>query len=67
MSKGELFFKKSVFRFIHFWLHWVFVAAHGLSLFVTRRDSSPVGVGSLLIAAALLIVEHRLRSSGAQA
>ena len=44
MSKGELFFKKLFFKFIYFWLHWVFVAAHGLSLFVTRRDSSLVGV-----------------------
>ena len=67
LSKGELFFilfflcvsfslKKLFFKFIYFWLHWVFTAAHGLPLFVTRRDSSLVGVGHLLVAVALLIV-----------
>ena len=49
MSKGELFFKKLFFKFIYFWLHWVFVAAHGLSLFVIRRDSSLVGLAVFLL------------------
>ena len=37
--------------FIYFWLRWVFVAAHGLSL---------VAVSGLLIAVASLVVEHGL-------
>ena len=27
-----LFFNKFIYLFIYFWLHWVFIAAHGLSL-----------------------------------
>ena len=30
------FFKKFIYLFIYFWLHWVFVAAHGLSLVATN-------------------------------
>ena len=37
--------------FFSFWLHWVFVAACGLSLVVVR---------GLLIAVASLVVEHGL-------
>ena len=37
--------------FIYFWLCWVFVAAHGLSLVVVQ---------GLLIAVASLVAEHRL-------
>ena len=44
-----LFFK------IIFWLHWVFVAAHWLSL---------VAENGLLIALAFLVGEHRLKSCG---
>ena len=36
-----LFFKINLFIvFIYFWLHWVFTAAHGLSLVVTSRGYS---------------------------
>ena len=38
-------------KFIYFWLLWVFVAAHGLSL---------VAASGLLIAVASLVAEHRL-------
>ena len=27
-----------IYKFIYFWLHWVFIAAHGLSLVVVSRD-----------------------------
>ena len=39
------------FIYFYFWLHWVFVAARGLSLVAAR---------GLLIAVASLVVEHRL-------
>ena len=47
---GEIFLKnKFIYLFIiYFWLHWVFVAAHGLSL---------VAVRGLLIAVAFLVAE----------
>ena len=44
---------------ICFWLCWVFVAAHGLSLFVASRDYLVVVQGSLIVVASL-IAEHRL-------
>ena len=34
------FFKNLFILFISFWLHWVFVAAHGLSLVVASRGYS---------------------------
>ena len=43
--------------FIYLWLHWVFVAARGLSV---------VAVGGLLIVGALLVAEHRLSALGLQ-
>ena len=34
-----IFFKnKFIYLFIYFWLHWVFGAAHGLSLVAASRD-----------------------------
>ena len=47
------FFKKFfLFYFIYyFWLHWVFVATHGISLVVALR---------LLFVVASLITEHSL-------
>ena len=35
-----LFRFKLIYLFIYFWLHWVFVAAHGLSLVVASGDYS---------------------------
>ena len=52
------FFKKKLFIFLKFWLHWVFVAVCGL--FVAAHRSSLVAVQELLVAAASLIVEHGL-------
>ena len=43
-----ILFKKLINSFIYFWLHWVFVAAHGLSLVVEM---------GLLIAVAPLVAE----------
>ena len=53
------------FRFIHllvclFWLHWVLVAALGLSLVVMSGDCSLAAVHGFLIAVASLVAEHGL-------
>ena len=40
-------------------LHWVFVAAHRLSVVVASRGYYLVAVHGLLIAVASLVVEHR--------
>ena len=40
MRKFFFFFNKLINLFIHFWLHWVFVAACGLSLVAASRDYS---------------------------
>ena len=43
-----------------FWLWWVFIAVHGISLVAALRGSSLVAVHRLLIAVASLAVEHRV-------
>ena len=44
------FLYKFIFIFIYFWLHWVFVAAHGLSLVAASGGfSSLCGRGLLFI------------------
>ena len=45
---------------MYFWLHWVFVAAHGLSLVTASGAYSLAMVCGLLIVAASLVAEHRL-------
>ena len=42
LSSYVLFFllKHATFKFIYFWLHWVFIAVHGLSLVVVSRGYS---------------------------
>ena len=45
---------------IYFWLHWVFIAACGLSLVVKSGDYSLVVVCRLFTVVASLFVEHRL-------
>ena len=45
--------------FIYLWLHWVFVAAHGLSS-CGERGLLFVAVRGLLIVVASLVVEHGL-------
>ena len=44
---------------LFFWLHWVFIAVHGLSLVVASGGYS-VAVCRLLITVASLVAEHRL-------
>ena len=44
----------------NFWLHWVLVAAHRLSLVVVSGGYSLVAVHGHLIVAAFLIGEHGL-------
>ena len=46
--------------YLFIWLHWVFVAACGLSLVVASRGYSFIAVCKLLIAMASLVAEHRL-------
>ena len=44
----------------YFWLCWVFVAVHRLSLVVASRGYSVVAVHKLLIVVASLVVAHGL-------
>ena len=46
--------------FIYFWLCWVFVAVHGISLVGGERGLLFIAVRRLLIAVASLVAEHRL-------
>ena len=52
-----LVFKK---LFIYFWLHWVFIAACGLSLVAVSGEYCLVAVCGLLTAMASVVAEHRL-------
>lgn len=41
--RSEIHFELNIFKdllFIYFWLHWVFIAVHGLSLVAASRGSS---------------------------
>ena len=53
------------FKFIYFWLCWVFIAACGLSLVEVSRGCSLVAMSRLLPLVASLVAEHRLSSCGA--
>ena len=44
--------------YLFIWLHWVFVAARGLSAVVVSRGHSRVAARTLLIVEASLLVEH---------
>ena len=55
---GLLFF--FFFRFIYFWLHWVFIAARGLSLVAESMGYTVVVELRLLTVVASLAVEPRL-------
>ena len=57
-----IFFK---FLFIHFWLHWVTVAEHRLSLVAASRGFSLVALCGLLTAVASLVSEPRLQGTQA--
>ena len=53
-----------VIKFIYFWLRWVFIAAHGLSLVVVSEDYSLVVVLKLLTAMASHCRVRVLRNVG---
>ena len=57
MTKNASFQK---YLFIYFWLHWVFVAVHGLSLAVASGDYSLVVVCGLVTVLVPLVAEHGL-------
>ena len=60
-SYKNVIFKKNLFiLFIYFWLHWVFIAAHGLSLVTVSRGLLFAVVCGFLIEVASLVVEHGL-------
>ena len=52
-----------IYLFIYFWLHWVFVAAHRLSVVVASRGFSCCGARALG-AQASVVVARRLSSCG---
>ena len=59
-------FLRFIHLFIHlFWLCWLFIAAHGLSLVVVSGDSSLVLVHGLLTVASL--ADHRPQGTGSVA
>ena len=49
-----------MFKIYLFWLLWVFVAIHRLSLVAVSEDYCLAGVCGLLIVVASLVLEHRL-------
>ena len=50
-----------MYLFIYFWLRWVFIAAHGLSLVAASGGGLLfVAVRGLLIVVASLVAEHGL-------
>ena len=70
-----LLFFKFIYLFIYLWLHWVFIAVHGLSLVVASGGYSSLQCagfsldppGPRLSSCGLRALEHRLSSCGAQA
>ena len=46
-----------------YWLHWIFVAAHGLSLSCSKLGPHFLVVRGLLIVVASLVEEYRLQQS----
>ena len=54
------YFKIIYIIYFGFWLRWVFVAAHGLSLVVESGGYSPVVVLGLPCVVASLLAEHGL-------
>ena len=55
-----MFLTTSFFIYFYFWLRWVFVAAHGLTLVAASGGLLFVAVHWLLIAVASLVADHRL-------
>ena len=58
-----LSFKDFLFKILfifYFWLHWIFIAVHGLSLVAKNRGQSLVVVLSFLIVVASVFEERGL-------
>ena len=56
--QSSLFFKKK--KFIYFWLHWVLVAAHRLSLVKARRGYSSSQCAGFSLGWLVFVAEHGL-------
>ena len=54
-----VFFYKCIYLFVYFWLHWVFIAARGLSLVAVSRGYSSLRCAGFSLRWLLL-----LRSAG---
>ena len=54
-----------LYKFINFWLCWVFVAVWAFSLVAESRDSSLDAMCRSLVVLAFLLAEHRLSVRGA--
>ena len=61
-SPRKQFFLINLFYFIYFWLHWVFVAVHGLSLVAASGGLLFVAVRRPLIVVASLVTEHGIQA-----
>ena len=78
-GRDSIFFKKYIYLFIYFWLHWVFVAARGLSLVAASGSTLRCGAkashrggfsycrAQALGSRASVVVARRLSSCGARA
>ena len=61
MRAPSFFFFINLFiLFIYFWLHWVFVTVHRLSLVAASGKVLFIAVRGLLITVASLVAEHGL-------
>ena len=67
LSISPTFISSLNYLLIYFWLHWVFTAAHGLSLAAASGGCSLVGVHRLLIVLASLVIEHSVQRARASA
>ena len=61
----SLLLKKKKKKIIYFWLHWVFIAADGLSPFSACGGYSLIAVQGFLVAVASLAAERRLKRAQA--
>ena len=57
---GSGFLKKYINLFIYLWLHWVFVAARGLSLVAVSGGYSSLRRTGFSLRWLLFVTEHRL-------
>ena len=60
MSLKGFTFPEQFLKIIFYWLQWVFVTVHRLSLVEARGGYSLVAVGGVLIMAASCVAGHKL-------